>query len=129
MNNLGDFLWWTLAMFFMVMFFIVLFRVVVDIFRSDDLSGWGKAGWILFLFVFTLLALLIYTIVRGKGMAERDMAQYTAARSAQEDYIRSVSTSASVDPATQIKQAHDLLQSGAITQAEFDSIKAKALSA
>ena len=123
--TLTDFLWWTLAVFFMVIYFMMLFRIIIDLFRSDDIGGWAKAGWLIFLFVFTFLAMLIYVIARGKGMAERDMAQYQQARSAQDDYIRSVTQSS--DPSAQIKQAHDLLQSGAITQAEFDALKAKAL--
>jgi hypothetical protein len=124
--NLVDWLWTLLVFFFMVMYFILLFRIIVDIFRSDDLSGWGKAGWLIFLFVFTLLAALIYVIARGKSMTERDMAQYKQAEAAQADYIRSVAAPAA-DPTTQIKNAHDLLSSGAISQEEFDAIKAKAL--
>lgn len=124
--NLVDWLWTLLVFFFMVMYFILLFRIIVDIFRSDDLSGWAKAGWLIFLFVLTLLAALIYVIARGKGMTERDMAQYKAVEAAQADYIRSVAAPAA-DPTTQIKNAHDLLSSGAISQEEFDAIKAKAL--
>ena len=88
--NLVDWLWTLLVFFFMVMYFILLFRIIVDIFRSDDLSGWAKAGWLIFLFVLTLLAALIYVIARGKGMTERDMAQYKQVEAAQADYIRSV---------------------------------------
>ncbi len=124
--NLVDWLWTLLVFFFMVMYFILLFRIIVDIFRSDDLSGWAKAGWLIFLFVLTLLAALIYVIARGKGMTERDMAQYKAAEAAQADYIRAVAAPAA-DPTAQIKSAHDLLSSGAISQEEFDAIKAKAL--
>lgn len=124
--NLVDWLWTLLVFFFMVMYFILLFRIIVDIFRSDDLSGWGKALWLIFLFVATLLAALIYVIARGKGMTERDMAQYKAVEAAQADYIRSVAAPAA-DPTAQIKNAHDLLSSGAISQEEFDAIKAKAL--
>lgn len=123
--NLVDWLWTLLVFFFMVMYFIILFRIIIDIFRSDDLSGWAKAGWLIFLFVLTLLAALIYVIARGKGMAERDAAQYKQVEAAQADYIRSVA--GSTDPTEQIKNAHDLLTSGAISQEEFDAIKAKAL--
>ncbi|HSN06429.1 MAG TPA: SHOCT domain-containing protein [Candidatus Angelobacter sp.] len=123
--TLTDFLWWTLALFFMVIYFMMLFRIIIDLFRSDDMGGWAKAGWLIFLFIAPFLAMLIYVIVRGTGMAQRDMAQYQQVRSAQDDYIRSVAKAG--DPSAQIKQAHDLLQSGAITQAEFDALKAKAL--
>jgi hypothetical protein len=124
--NLVDWLWTLLVFFFMVMYFILLFRIIVDIFRSDDLGGFAKALWLIALFVFTIFSALIYVIVRGKGMTERDMAQFKQAEAAQADYIRSVAAPAA-DPTAQIKNAHDLLSSGAISQEEFDSIKAKAL--
>ena len=123
--NLVDWLWTLLVFFFMVMYFILLFRIIVDIFRSDDLGGFAKAIWLIALFAFTLIAALVYVIVRGKGMTERDMAQFKQAEKAQADYIRSVAAPA--DPTAQIKSAHDLLSSGAISQEEFDAIKAKAL--
>jgi hypothetical protein len=84
-----------------------------------------QAGWLIFLLFFPLLALLIYIIANGKSMGQRDVAEYQSAKQAQDEYIRSVATTN--DPSAQIKQAHDLLQSGAITQQEFDAIMAKAL--
>ena len=123
--NLVDFLWTLLVIFFMVIYFMIMFRVIIDVFRRDDLNGWGKAGWLILLLFLPLITLLVYTIVQGKGMAQRDMAQYQEMRSAQDTYIRDVA--GTTDPAAQIKQAHDLLQSGAISQEEYDSIKAKAL--
>jgi hypothetical protein len=123
--NLVDFLWTLLVIFFMVIYFMIMFRVIIDVFRRDDISGVGKAGWLLLLLVLPLITLLIYTIAQGKGMAERDMAQYQQMRSQQDSYIREVA--GGTDPAAQIKQAHDLLQSGAISQEEFDNLKAKAL--
>jgi hypothetical protein len=123
--TLTDWLWWLLAVFFMVIYFMMLFRIILDIFRSDDMGGWGKAGWLILLIFLPLLTMLIYVIARGKGMAERDIKQMTQMQAAQDDYIRSVA--ASNDPTAQIKQASDLLASGAITQEEFDAIKAKAL--
>lgn len=123
--TLGDWLLWLVYFFFMVIYFMMVFRIIGDLFRRDDLGGWGKAGWIVLLFVFTLLALLIYVITQGQKMAQRDAQQYGAMRAQQDDYIRSMAASA--DPTTQIKQAHDLLQSGALTQAEFDAIKTKAM--
>jgi hypothetical protein len=127
--HLGDLLWTTLVIFFMVIFFMMLFRVIIDIFRSDDLSGWAKAAWFIGLFFFSLLTLLIYVIVRGKGMAERDMAQVTALQKQQEQYIRQVATDSGSGggSADQIEKAHALLEKGAISQDEFDKIKAKAL--
>lgn len=125
--NFGEWILWLIYFFFMVLFFMMVFKVIIDIFRRDDIGGWGKAGWFLFLFVFTFLALLIYVITQGKEMAQRDMKQYAAMQADQADYIRSVAASSAADPTAQIKQAHDLLQSGAISQEEFDAIKAKAL--
>lgn len=125
MNSLADWLWWLLAVFFMVVYFMMLFRIIVDVFRNHDSSGWVKAGWLIFLLFFPLIAMLIYVIANGKGMAQRDVAQYQAVKQSQDDYIRSVA--APTDPSAQIKQAHELLEKGAITQQEFDTMKAKAL--
>ena len=126
MNSFADWLWWLVIVFFMVIFFMMLFRIIMDVFRNHESSGWVKAGWLIFLLVFPLLAMLIYVIVNGKHMAERDVKQLQAAQQAQNDYIRSV-TGASSDPTAQIAKAHELLEKGAISQQEFDSIKAKAL--
>jgi hypothetical protein len=125
MNTLGEWLWWLLVVFFMVVYFMMLFRIIVDVFRNHESSGWAKAGWLIFLFIVPLIAMLVYVIANGKAMAQRDVQQYQAAKQSQDDYIRSVATAS--DPSTQIAQAHALLEKGAITQQEFDSIKAKAL--
>ena len=124
--SLSDWLIWLLYFFFMVVYFMMIFRIIGDLFRREDLGGWGKAGWILLLLFVPLLTMLIYVISQGQKMAQRDMSQYSAMREQQADYIRSVASSGG-DATAQIKQAHELLQSGALTQAEFDAIKAKAL--
>ena len=126
MNSLADWLWWLLIVFFMVVYFMMLFRIIMDVFRNHESSGWVKAGWLIALLFFPLLTMLIYVIVNGKHMAERDIKQMQAVQQLQNDYIKSVAGSAS-DPTTQISQAHDLLEKGAISQQEFDAIKAKAL--
>ena len=125
MNSLGEWLWWLMAVFFMVVYFMMLFRIIIDVFRNHASSGWVKAGWLIFLLVVPLIAMLVYVIANGKQMAQRDVEQYQAVKQSQDDYIRSVATTS--DPSTQIAQAHALLEKGAITQQEFDSIKAKAL--
>jgi len=125
MNSLADWLWWLLAVFFMVVYFMMLFRIIVDVFRNHESSGWAKAGWLIFLLFLPLIAMLIYVIANGKGMAQRDVAQYQAAKQSQDDYIRSVAAPA--DPSAQIAKAHELLEKGAITEQEFDTMKAKAL--
>ena len=125
--HLSDLLWSLLVIFFMVIYFIILFRIIFDVFRRDDISGWGKAGWLILLLVIPLISMLIYVIVEGKSMTDRDMAQMKAIQAQQADYIRNVASSGGGGAADQIAKAQELLTSGAITQAEFDSIKAKAL--
>ncbi len=122
--SFGEFLWYTIAIFFFVTFLMVLFYIFADLFRDHELNGWAKAVWILALIFFTWIAALAYLIVRGKGMAERNMKAAQEMQEAQNTYIRDVAGSA---PADQIHKAKELLDSGAISQAEFDSIKAKAL--
>lgn len=121
----GEFLWSLLVIFFMIMYFMILFSVVVDLFRNHQMGGFAKALWILFLIFVPLLSLLIYVIVFGKGMAQRQNAAVIEAQQDQAAYIKQV---AGTSPAEQIAQAQQLLSSGAISQAEFDQIKAKALS-
>ena len=121
----GQFLWGLLIIFFMIMYFMVLFSVILDLFRNHEMNGWIKALWILLLLAIPLLPLLIYVIVYGRGMAERQQAAVVTAQKEQEAYIQKV---AGTSPAEQIAQAQQLLNSGAISQDEFDKIKAKALS-
>jgi hypothetical protein len=109
-------------MFVFYLFFLVIWmfiRVFADIFHRDNLSGWGKAGWILLIFIVPFIGILIYLIVRPKNTEQdkRDM-QQTQAMQAR------MTGGSSVDD---IAKAKELLNSGAITQAEFDAIKAKAL--
>ena len=123
--NLGEILWTTLVIFFMVIYFMILFSILGDLFRDHDTSGWGKAAWVLFLVIAPFLAALIYLIARGNGMAKRSMAAQADAQKQFNEYVQSVAGSGS--PSDQIAQAKQLLDSGAIDQAEFDRLKAKAL--
>jgi Short C-terminal domain/Phospholipase_D-nuclease N-terminal len=117
---------WTMIIFFLwVAWLVVLFRIVVDVFRRQDASGWVKALWIVFVIVLPFLGVLVYLIANGDEMGRRDLEQSRAARAEFDDYVRSVADSGG--PAAEIDKAKQLLDSGAITQAEFDSIKAKAL--
>lgn len=125
--SFGDYLWSLVVIFFMVIYFMMMFRIIFDIFRSDDLGGWGKAGWLVFILFLPLLAMLIYVIARGGDMMKRDISQAQQMQQAQNEYIRSVA-GAGADPSTQIAKAKDLLDQGAITQQEFDQLKARALS-
>jgi len=120
-----DFFWLMIWGFFFILYLMVLFQIIVDIFRDSSMNGGLKAVWLIALFIIPAITALIYIIVRGKGMNEREMAVHQQSKAAAESYIRSVATTA--DPASQIASAKSLLDSGAITQAEFDQLKAKAL--
>ena len=124
-GSFGDLIWWFLWAFVFFTYLFALFAVIGDLFRDHKLSGWWKAVWIIFLIFVPFLTLLIYLIARGKGMAERGAAQAREYKAAQDQYIKSVAGSS---PSEEIAKAKSLLDSGAITQAEFDSIKGKALS-
>lgn len=123
--NFGEFLWALLVIFFMVCYFMVLFSVITDLFRNHEMGGFVKAIWILALIFIGPLALLIYVIVYHKGMTERSMAAAKQYQQAQQEYIQQMAGTAT--PADQIAKAQELLSSGAISQQEFDSLKAKAL--
>jgi phospholipase D-like protein/putative oligomerization/nucleic acid binding protein len=120
-----DFFWLLVWSFFFVAFLMALFQIVVDLFRDPELSGWWKALWMIFIIFLPILGALIYLIVRGNGMAKRQMRDATEAKSASDAYIQSVAKQS--NPAEQIATAKGLLDSGAISQAEFDALKAKAL--
>jgi hypothetical protein len=120
-----DVLWTMFVFFAWVAWFFILFRVIVDLFRRHDISGWGKVGWIVFVIVLPFIGVFVYLIVEGQAMAHRDAAQAQAAQSQMDDYIRTTAGGS----AAEIEKAKQLLDSGAITQAEFDQIKAKALAA
>jgi hypothetical protein len=104
---------------------MILFRIFGDVFRRHDISGWGKAAWLIFVVVLPFLGVLIYLIANGNEMHKRDAEHARAARAEFDDYVKS--TAGSGGPAAEIDKAKQLLDSGAITQAEFDTIKAKAL--
>ena len=120
-----DFMWLMIWGFFFIAYLMVLFQVIADVFRDSDLNGWAKTVWLVALFIAPPVTALVYLIARGKSMKQREYAATIRARSAAEDYIRSVATT---DPASQIAQAKTLLDSGTISQAEFDQLKTKALS-
>jgi type VI protein secretion system component VasK len=135
--DLWAFIAWFFWFYLIFMYLMVLFWIFADIFRDETLGGWAKAGWIILLVVFPFLAAFIYVIARGKGMAERQHAKQAEAQARTDDYIRSVageqrpssvSAYAASSPADEISKARALLDSGAITQNEFESLKAHALS-
>ena len=117
---------WTMFIFFLFVIWIwILITVFADIFRRKDIGGGTKALWIIFVIVLPYLGVLVYLIANHDGMADRNLAQMQKQQAAADDYIRSVAGGS----AAEIEKAKNLLDSGAITQAEFDTIKAKALAA
>ena len=118
-------LWLIIWSFFFVAYLMILFSIIADLFRDANTNGWLKAIWIIFLIFVPFLTALIYLIARGKGMAERSAAQAVEAKQATDAYIQQVAAGKS--PSEEIAHASELLKSGAITQAEFDQLKAKAL--
>ncbi len=110
--------------FFFVAYLMVLFSVITDLFRDAELGGGAKAVWVVLLIVLPLITSLVYLVVRGGGMAERQASAAHSSKERADEYIRPV---AAVSPADQIKDAKALLDSGAITATEFASLKAKAL--
>jgi Phospholipase_D-nuclease N-terminal len=117
-----DIIWTMLVFFGWVIWFWILVVILTDVFRRDDLSGWGKAGWTLFTIVLPLLGVLIYLVAHGKEMAERRV------RDAQlRGFGASPGAVESSGPAGEIAAAKRLLDSGAIDEAEFAELKRKAL--
>ena len=116
---------WTMLVFFVwVAWFMLLFRVIGDIFRRDDLSGLGKTGWLIFAIVLPFLGVFIYLITQNDGMTQREIDRVRARRAQYDEQIRA----AAGDGATaEIEKAKQLLDSGAITQAEYDALKQRAL--
>jgi len=118
---------WTMIIFFCWVAWIWLLIVVFsDLFRRD-ISGWAKAAWVVGLIVLPFLGVLIYVIANGKGMTERRVKDVQASQQQFDTYVRSVAGSGDGGSAGEIARAKELLDSGAITQQEFDQLKAKAL--
>ena len=121
-----DVFWTMLVIFAWIIWFWLLITIFADLFRRHDTSGFTKVLWIVFVIVLPFLGVFIYLIVNHDGMTERNVKQAQAAQAQMDDYVRNVAGSGGA--AGEIERAKGLLDSGAITQAEFDAIKAKALS-
>jgi Short C-terminal domain/Phospholipase_D-nuclease N-terminal len=119
---------WTMIIFFAWVIWIwMMITILSDVFRRRDLSGWGKAGWTAFLIVLPFLGALIYLVSNSEGMAERNSKQAQVQQAEFHDYVKSVAGDGGGGPAAEIQTAKELLDSGAIDQAEFEAIKARAL--
>jgi hypothetical protein len=123
--NFASFLWDVLVIFAFVIWFWLLIAVFSDLFRRHDIGGWGKAAWIILVIVLPYFGVFIYLIAEHSGIAERTAQQVQTQQTATDQYIRSVAGGGGA--AGEIETAKRLLDSGAITQAEYDSLKAKAL--
>ncbi len=117
-DSFWEFLWSTIVIFAFIAYLIILFNILVDLFwRDSKTSGWVKAAWVIFLIVLPYLTALVYLVARGDGMARRAREASAAAKR----------DSAGRSPAQEIADAKALLDGGAITQQEFDALKAKVL--
>ena len=123
--SFGQVMWSMFVFFAWILFFWLLFVVFGDLFSRHDIGGWSKALWTVFVIILPFIGIFTYLIIEGKSMGERKAAQMQQMQSDTDSYIRSVA--GSNDAAGQIANAKSLLDSGAITQAEFDTLKAKAL--
>lgn len=121
----GDVMWTMFVFFAWILFFWLLFGVFGDLFSRHDISGWAKAGWCVFVIILPFLGIFVYLISQGKGMGERAQQRAQSQQAQMDTYVRSVAASGS--PTEEIAKGQELLKSGAITQTEFDQLKAKAL--
>ena len=122
-----DVLWTMIVFFLWIMWFWLLITVFADIFRRHDLSGWGKTGWLIFTIFLPFLGVFVYLITQNVGMTERNLARARSQKDQFDDYVRQTAGGGG-GAAAEIDRAKQLLDSGAITQAEFDALKQKALS-
>jgi Short C-terminal domain/Phospholipase_D-nuclease N-terminal len=119
-----DILWTMIIFFAWVAWLWIVITVFVDLFRRHDIGGWHKAAWVVFVIVLPFLGVLVYLIAQHEGMRERSMKQAETQRAEFDQYVRE----AAGGSAAEIAKAKELLDAGTISQAEFDAIKAKALS-
>ncbi|MET8777171.1 SHOCT domain-containing protein [Nocardia sp. NPDC050713] len=124
MDSFWDYVWYTILVFAFVAYLIVLFQILIDLFRDHTVSGIAKALWVIALVVLPYLTAFVYLIVRGRGMALRAQQAQAEAKQATDQYIRQV---AGKSPAESIADAKALRDSGVITDAEFEQLKAQAL--
>lgn len=119
-------IFWTILIFFAWVIFIwMAITVLVDLFRRTDLSGWGKAAWVVFVIVLPFLGVLAYLIFNHDGMAERGGREAAASQAQFDDYVRKAAGTGG--PASEIETGKQLLDKGVITQSEFETIKRKAI--
>ncbi|MEU9852141.1 SHOCT domain-containing protein [Streptomyces sp. NPDC047974] len=123
---------WTMLWFFLwIMWLFLLFKVITDVFRDHELSGWGKAGWLIFCILLPYLGVLVYVIARGKGMGLRDAKQAKDAEARFQEYIRQTAgtqaAAAAPSAGDELARLAELKEKGAISEEEFRQAKAKVL--
>jgi uncharacterized membrane protein YcjF (UPF0283 family) len=119
---------WTMILFFLWVAWIwVLVIIIMDLFRRHDTSGWVKALWIIVLIFLPFLGVLVYLIVNGSGINQRNLEQAQASQAQFKEYVQSVATESGAGHASELAKAKELLDSGAINQAEYEQLKAKVL--
>jgi type VI protein secretion system component VasK len=120
---------WTMLIFFLwILWFFLLFWIIFDIFRSDDLSGWGKAGWLIFVIILPFLGVFVYAIARGKKMTEHQVHAAQQQDQAMRQYIRETTASSATSSADELAKLAQLHDQGILTDQEFAAQKAKLLS-
>jgi hypothetical protein len=124
MSNFWDLIWLMFSGFLFVSYLIIMFQIIVDLFRDSELGGFAKILWIAGLVLLPVLTAIVYILARGRGMADRQLAQVQKSRTEAETFIKGV---AGTSPATQIADAKALLDAGTISAEEFAKLKAKAL--
>jgi hypothetical protein len=125
-ENVWNIIWLLFWSFAFVAYLFALFAIIGDLFRDQELNGWLKAVWIIFLIFVPFLTALIYVIARGRGMAERSMKDAAESQKETDRYIRTIAGSGG-SPTDEIAKAKKLLDDGTITADEYAAIKAKAL--
>jgi hypothetical protein len=119
---------WTMLIFFLwIMWFFLLFRIIFDIFRSDDLSGGGKAGWLIFVIILPFLGVFVYLIARGKKMTEHQVRAAQQQDQAMRQYIRDTTAASAGGSADELAKLAQLREQGVLTEQEFAAQKAKLL--
>lgn len=120
-----DIVWFIIISFAFIAYLMVMFSILADLFRDRETSGWMKCVWVACLIFFPLVTSLVYLVVRGRGMADRQIREAASLQKQQDAYIRDVAGTAS--PADQIAQARKMLDAGVISQPEYERLKEKAL--
>jgi len=121
-----DAFWTMLWLFLWIIWIFILFRVLIDVFRSDDMGGWAKALWVIFLIILPFLGVLVYLIVRGSSMQKRDVAQAKANDAAMRSYIQDAAGGGG-STAEELTKLADLRDKGVLSAEEFEAQKAKLL--